>query len=79
MASSGIDSDPAIGDIAGLDGDIDAIARDSGYADGLEYAGFWIRFGAVLIDTILLMVVTVPLLVWIYGCVGVESSGQVHA
>lgn len=36
-------------------------------ADGLEYAGFWIRLGATLIDVVLLMLVTAPLLVWIYG------------
>lgn len=32
-----------------------------------EYAGFWIRTGATIIDTILLMVVTYPLLLAIYG------------
>ncbi len=32
-----------------------------------EYAGFWIRFGATLIDTIIVMIVTYPLLVTIYG------------
>jgi uncharacterized RDD family membrane protein YckC len=67
VPSSRIDFDPAIGDIAGLDGDIDAIARDTGYADGLEYAGFWIRLAATVVDTILLFVITAPLLLWIYG------------
>ena len=33
----------------------------------VEYAGFWIRVAAALIDTLLLMIVTVPLLTWIYG------------
>jgi uncharacterized RDD family membrane protein YckC len=33
----------------------------------VEYAGFWIRLGASLIDTALIMVITVPLLVSIYG------------
>lgn len=33
----------------------------------LEYAGFWARLGAMLIDAILLMAVTMPLLSWIYG------------
>lgn len=47
MPTSRMNSDPAIGDIAGLDGDLDAIARNTGYAEGLEYAGFWIRFSAV--------------------------------
>lgn len=32
-----------------------------------EYAGFWIRTGATIIDTILIMIVTFPLLVSIYG------------
>jgi len=32
-----------------------------------EYAGFWIRTGATLIDTILLMFITYPLLISIYG------------
>jgi hypothetical protein len=57
-----MNSDPAIGDIAFLDGDIDAIARNTGYADGLEYAGFWIRLAATLVDVILLFVITAPLL-----------------
>lgn len=78
MPTSRMNSDPAIGDIADLDGDIDAIARKTGYAEGLEYAGFWIRFSAVLIDTVLLMVVTVPLLVWIYGW-GYYSDGKLIA
>jgi uncharacterized RDD family membrane protein YckC len=75
---SNIDSDPAIGDIAGLDGDLDAIARDTDYADGLEYAGFWIRLAAALIDAILLMVITMPFLVWIYGW-GYYSDGKLIA
>lgn len=33
----------------------------------LEYAGFWIRAGATIIDTILLMIITFPILVSIYG------------
>ncbi len=32
-----------------------------------EYAGFWIRAGASLIDTLLLVVVTLPLTMMIYG------------
>lgn len=35
--------------------------------DELEYAGFWLRVGAAIIDTIVIMVVTLPPLVWIYG------------
>ena len=33
----------------------------------LEYAGFWIRVGAAIVDTILLLIITMPLLVAIYG------------
>ena len=33
----------------------------------VEYAGFWIRVGAALIDTLLVVAVILPLLVWIYG------------
>ena len=33
----------------------------------IEYAGFWIRVGATLIDTLLIMVITSPLLIYIYG------------
>lgn len=32
-----------------------------------EYAGFWIRFGAMFIDGILFLLVTAPLLTMIYG------------
>jgi len=32
-----------------------------------EYAGFWIRVGAALIDTVLIIIVTWPLLRLIYG------------
>lgn len=35
--------------------------------DSLEYAGFWVRVAATLIDTVLLMCVTFPLLFAIYG------------
>jgi len=38
------------------------------YAESdLEYAGFWLRVGASLIDTILMMVIIVPVLSMIYG------------
>lgn len=33
----------------------------------LEYAGFWTRTGAALIDGILILLITVPLLISIYG------------
>ena len=33
----------------------------------LSYAGFWIRAWASIIDTLLIMIVTIPLLIGIYG------------
>ncbi len=33
----------------------------------LSYAGFWIRAWASIIDALLIMIVTIPLLIWIYG------------
>lgn len=33
----------------------------------VEYAGFWVRVGATMIDSLLLMVITFPLLISIYG------------
>lgn len=33
----------------------------------LEYAGFWVRVGATLIDTLLLVVILAPILSFIYG------------
>ena len=35
--------------------------------ESLEYVGFWARVGAALIDTVLVLLVTFPLLVAIYG------------
>ena len=42
--------------------------NDMDYAENdVEYAGFWARVGASLIDTILMMVIIVPVLSMIYG------------
>ena len=35
--------------------------------DSLEYVGFWARVGAALIDTVLVLLVTLPAFVAIYG------------
>ncbi|MFW1676822.1 RDD family protein [Pontibacter sp. JAM-7] len=35
--------------------------------NGLEYAGFWIRVGASLIDTLLMLIIILPLVSFIYG------------
>lgn len=32
-----------------------------------EYAGFWVRVGAALIDTVLVAFITIPLLMMVYG------------
>lgn len=40
-----------------------------------EYVGFWPRVGASLIDTILIMAVTVPLLIMVYGWAYFETPG----
>jgi len=33
----------------------------------LEYAGFWVRLVATAIDTVLVMLVTMPMLIYVYG------------
>lgn len=43
-------------------------------ADDFEYAGFWVRVVATLIDTVLIMVITLPLLWSIYGESYFEST-----
>ena len=35
--------------------------------DDLEYVGFWPRVGAAIIDTLITCLITIPLVVWIYG------------
>lgn len=40
--------------------------------ENVEYAGFWIRVGASIIDSILLMMITYPILYAIYGWVGLD-------
>lgn len=35
--------------------------------DNMEYAGFWVRTGAALIDTILMLIIVLPILTLIYG------------
>jgi uncharacterized RDD family membrane protein YckC len=32
-----------------------------------EYVGFWLRVGAALVDTILVLCIALPLIVWLYG------------
>src|SRR5262245_37550522 len=35
--------------------------------DDVRYAGFWVRVGAAMIDSILMMIIFIPILLWIYG------------
>ncbi|MDP1931434.1 MAG: RDD family protein [Gammaproteobacteria bacterium] len=35
--------------------------------DNVEYAGFWIRVGSALIDTVLMMIIIVPAMTFLYG------------
>ena len=44
-----------------------SILKDSNNDQDLEYVGFWIRVWASIIDTILIMLVTFPLLISVYG------------
>ena len=43
----------------------------------LEYAGFWSRTGATLIDTLLVAIITIPLLIIVYGRSYWESSSLI--
>ncbi len=44
-------------------------------SDPLPYAGFWIRVGASLIDTVLVIGVTLPILAAVYGRAYFDLSG----
>jgi len=46
--------------------------------DTVEYAGFWIRFWASVIDSILVMMITYPLLYAIYGWVGLDYGAAMQ-
>lgn len=46
--------------------------------EDLEYVGFWPRVGAALIDTLLLLFITVPLVTLIYGRQCWSSTEWVH-
>jgi uncharacterized RDD family membrane protein YckC len=47
-------------------------------AEQLEYVGFWPRVGASLIDTVLLLVVCLPLLTAIYGTGYWRADDLIH-
>ncbi|MGB1221880.1 MAG: RDD family protein [Alcanivoracaceae bacterium] len=44
----------------------------------VKYGGFWIRVAASLIDTIWMMLLTTPLLMWMYGADYLFSQQLVH-
>ena len=46
----------------------------------VRYAGFWIRTWATLVDVLLLMAISLPLLLWIYGLeyFDPESAGGIR-
>ena len=44
--------------------------------EAVTYAGFWVRVGATLIDSLLLVLVTMPILVSVYGS-GYFSSEEI--
>lgn len=46
--------------------------------EDLEYVGFWPRVGAALIDTLLLLCITVPLVTSIYGRQYWSSTDWIH-
>jgi uncharacterized RDD family membrane protein YckC len=46
-------------------------------AEDLEYVGFWARLGAVLIDSVLLMLITFPLIWSIYGSAYFEDTALI--
>lgn len=44
----------------------------------LEYAGFWIRVWASIIDTVILLIIIMPLLLAVYGTEYLESEKFLH-
>lgn len=42
----------------------------------IEYAGFWIRVLASIVDTVLMMIIIIPLMLILYGQIYLESSSM---
>ena len=42
--------------------------------NNIHYAGFWIRFAAMMIDTLLLTAILVPILLWMYGLQSIQNQ-----
>lgn len=47
-------------------------------SDIYEYSGFWPRFGASIIDAILICIITYPILISVYGWSYLESETIIH-
>ena len=47
-------------------------------SEGFRYAGFWIRLWATTIDVVLLLILTWPLLWWIYGIEYFQSQSVIR-
>lgn len=46
---------------------VEAEVEELGYPESIEYAGFWIRVVAALIDSVIVMIITLPIITAIYG------------
>jgi len=46
--------------------------------NSMVYAGFWVRVGATVIDSILILILTFPILIGIYGLEYFESEAIVY-
>jgi len=44
------------------------------FGKAYEYVGFWLRFGATIIDTIIILIITAPIVTAIYGTSYWESE-----
>jgi uncharacterized RDD family membrane protein YckC len=47
-------------------------------ASEYEYVGFWARVGPAIIDSVLILIVCIPLVTWIYGREYWESTKFIH-
>jgi len=54
------------------------VSGDAPAADGVEYVGFWPRFGAFVVDSIAAMLVVVPLLIAFYGAAWRDAEGPAY-
>ncbi|MBL4673005.1 MAG: RDD family protein [Arenicella sp.] len=50
---------------------------DNGIAGSHDYAGFWVRAVASIVDTIVILIITGPFMFWIYGTEMFTSTDMV--